>query len=47
MIIYNNSSRYKPILKKENGKIEKIEYNADNEALVKSIIRAYNETESK
>ena len=47
MIIYNNSSRYKPILKKENGKIEKIEYNKDNDALVQSIIRAYNETESK
>lgn len=42
MVIYDNSYRFEPILKKDNGKIEKLECNKDIESILQSIICAYN-----
>ncbi len=47
MVIYDNSYRFAPILKKENGKIEKLECNKDIESILQSIICAYNKIETK
>ena len=47
MVIYDNSYRFEPILKKDNGKIEKLECNKDIECILQSIICAYNKLETK
>ena len=47
MVIYDNSYRFEPILKKDNGKIEKLECNKDIESILQSIICAYNKLETK
>ena len=47
MVIYDNSYRFEPILKKDNGKIEKLECNKDIESILQSIICAYNKIETK
>ena len=47
MVIYDNSYRFEPILKKDNSKIEKLECNKDIESILQSIICAYNKLETK
>ena len=47
MVIYAKSYRFEPILKKDNGKIEKLECNKDIESILQSIICAYNKLETK
>ena len=47
MVIYDNSYRFEPILKKDNGKIEKLECNKDIESILHSLICAHNKLETQ